>query len=407
MAESFNTMQHEIARSSVALDLARQRMLDANEQRAQLEREARQAQKMDAVGQLAGGVAHDFNNLLTVIVGYADIALMRNPDSSAAEIGEIRRAADRAAELTQQLLTFSRRQIVQPRVVDLNEAVAETARMLERLLGDHVTLALELHTEPVLAEIDPGQLEQVIVNLAVNARDAMASGGELVVTTSVTDSNAVIEVRDQGAGMDENTRLRVFEPFFTTKEVGQGTGLGLSTAYGIVHQAKGVIELESSIGHGTLVRIVLPRSERELPTGQPEAPSVPRPLGGERILLVEDEDAVRDLVATSLESCGYDVISAATPARALQAADKHEFDLLLTDVMMPHMNGQELANRLRASRPRLNVLYMSGHASHVLHEDGELDEATNFLQKPFALDTLARKVRDALDSRPPALLDAA
>jgi signal transduction histidine kinase/CheY-like chemotaxis protein len=407
MAESFNAMQHEIARSSTSLGDARLRMLEANEQREQLELEVRQSQKMEAVGQLAGGVAHDFNNLLTVIIGYADIALMRNPDASADEIGEIRRAADRAGELTQQLLAFSRRQMVQPKVIDLNEAVDRTARMLERLIGDDVTLSLDLCDAPTLTEIDPGQLEQILVNLAVNARDAMVSGGEVSLTTSVEGENVLLEVRDRGIGMDDETRLRIFEPFFTTKEPGSGTGLGLSTVYGIVRQAAGKIEVESSIGEGTVFRIVLRRSERALEPAQPELLTAEHPPGFETILLVEDQDVVRDLVAQSLRAWGYSVVSAATPGEALEIAGRTAFDLLLTDVVMPEMNGRALASLLEGSRPDLRVLFTSGYASHVLHEDGVLHEGTNFLQKPFALDALARKVREVLDATPLRVLEPA
>jgi len=394
MADNFNIMQHEIGRSSVALDDARQRLRDADDERARLEVEVRQSQKMDAVGQLAGGVAHDFNNLLTAIIGYADIAVMRNKGGD--EITEIRRAADRAADLTQQLLAFSRRQMVQPKAVDLNEVVSATARMLERLIGDNVALTLELHDEPVVTEIDPGQLDQILVNLAVNGRDAMPSGGDLVLATSIVGDSVLLSVRDTGTGMDDETRLKVFDPFFTTKDPGRGTGLGLSTVYGIVQQAGGIIEVETSPGRGTTFRISLPRTGRV-----PEAAAVEltnRPSGVETILLVEDEDVVRGLVEQSLQSFGYEVISAASPHEALAAAELHDFELLVTDVVMPELNGRELAELLEVGRPGLRVLYMSGYASHVLLEDGVLRETTNFLQKPFALDDLARKVRDVLDA---------
>jgi signal transduction histidine kinase/CheY-like chemotaxis protein len=398
MAESFNTMQREIARSSSALDEARRRLLDANEQRDRLEVEMRQSQKMEAVGQLAGGVAHDFNNLLTAIIGYADIALMRGQETSTVELGEIRRAADRAAELTKQLLAFSRREIVQPRVVDLNEIVSGTARMLERLIGEHVVLALRLSDESVSAKLDPGQLEQVLVNLAVNARDAMASGGELVIGTARQNGSALLTVSDTGSGMDAETRERIFEPFFTTKQPGRGTGLGLSTVYGIVSHAGGVIEVDSAPGAGTRFQLAFPRAEPAAEAASREAARRQQhPAGAETILLVEDEDVVRKLVQKSLESCGYRVIAAGTPGEALDAAAAHEFDLLVTDVVMPEMNGHELAQRLERGRPGLRVLYTSGYASHVLHEDGVLLEATSFLQKPFALEALARKVREVLD----------
>jgi len=319
---------------------------------------------------------------------------MRNKGGD--EITEIRRAADRAAGLTQQLLAFSRRQMVQPKAVDLNEVVSATARMLERLIGDNVALTLELHDEPVVTEIDPGQLDQILVNLAVNGRDAMPSGGDLVLATSIVGDSVLLSVRDTGTGMDDETRLKVFDPFFTTKDPGRGTGLGLSTVYGIVQQAGGIIEVETSPGRGTTFRISLPRTGRV-----PEAAAVEltnRPSGVETILLVEDEDVVRGLVEQSLQSFGYEVISAASPHEALAAAELHDFELLVTDVVMPELNGRELAELLEVGRPGLRVLYMSGYASHVLLEDGVLRETTNFLQKPFALDDLARKVRDVLDA---------
>jgi signal transduction histidine kinase/CheY-like chemotaxis protein len=394
MADNFNIMQREIGRSSAAVDNARQRLRDANDERARLELEVRQSQKMDAVGQLAGGVAHDFNNILTAIIGYADIAVMRNKGSE--EMTEIRRAADRAADLTQQLLAFSRRQIVQPKAVDLNVVVGDTARMIERLIGDHVELVLDLHDDPVLTEIDPGQLDQILVNLAVNGRDAMASGGVLTLATHIVGDNVRLSVCDNGTGMDDETRLKIFDPFFTTKEPGRGTGLGLSTVYGIVQQAGGAIDVESTAGTGTTIHIVLPRTDRA-----PEATaddSLERPTGAETILLVEDEDVVRRLVAQSLESFGYRVISAAAPGEALAAAALEEFDLLVTDVVMPEMNGRELAELLAETRPGLRVLYTSGYASHVLLEDGVLKETTSFLQKPFALAELARRVREVLDA---------
>jgi CheY-like chemotaxis protein len=376
------------------VDNARRRLLEANRERARLEVEVRQSQKMDAVGQLAGGVAHDFNNILTAIIGYADIAVMRNKGGE--EIAEIRRAADRAADLTQQLLAFSRRQMVQPKVVDLNVIVETTSRMLERLLGDNVKLVLALHDAPVLTEMDPSQLDQILVNLAVNGRDAMPSGGTLTFTTEVAPDRVRLSVRDEGTGMDPETQLKIFDPFYTTKEPGRGTGLGLSTVYGIVQQAGGEIEVESTVGSGTAFHIALPSTDRvaELPV----AAANDQPAGAETILLVEDEDVVRRLVATSLESFGYLVISAAAPTEALAAAELNDFDLLVTDVVMPEMNGRELAAELAAQRPGLRVLYTSGYASHVLLEDGVLSEATSFLQKPFALDDLARKVREVLDT---------
>jgi CheY-like chemotaxis protein len=317
-------------------------------------------------------------------------------DKGGDEITEIRRAADRAAGLTQQLLAFSRKQIVQPKAVDLNQVVEATARMLERLLGDNVTLTLDLHHEPVVTEIDRSQLDQVLVNLSVNGRDAMPSGGELILSTRLDDHSVHLSVSDNGLGMDDETRHKIFDPFFTTKAPGRGTGLGLSTVYGIVQQAGGLINFETSIGGGTTFHIELPRTERvpEVTTPDPQG----NPTGVETILLVEDESVVRNLIEESLQSFGYRVMSAATPRDALAAAELHDFDLLVTDVVMPEMNGRELAELLELTRPDLRVLYTSGYASHVLLEDGVLSEATNFLQKPFPLDALARKVREVLDA---------
>ena len=398
MAASFNTMQHEIARSAIGIEDARRRLLEATKERTRLEEVARQSQKMDAVGQLAGGVAHDFNNLLTAIIGYADIALLRNPTGSAEELGEIRRAADRAADLTKQLLAFSRRQVVQPQVVDVNDIVEGTSRMLERLLGDHVQLSLDLAHEPLLTSIDPGQFEQVLVNLAVNARDAMPDGGVLRVATSLrAPGDVLLSVSDVGTGMDEATRSRIFDPFFTTKDQGRGTGLGLSTVYGIVQQANGSIDLVTAPGAGTTFLVRFPRAFGETPALRPATVELSQLGGSESILLVEDQDVVLDLVAKSLESLGYRVTSAATPRAALAAAEDTSFDLLLTDVVMPEMNGRELALRLTASRPDLRVMFMSGYASDVLGDD------TNFLQKPFAIDDLAQRVREVLELGQPAL----
>jgi CheY-like chemotaxis protein len=275
--------------------------------------------------------------------------------------------------------------------------------MLERLIGDDVTLSLELCSEPVLTEVDPGQLEQVLVNLALNGRDAMASGGELRLSTSVGRDEAVVSVRDSGTGMDEPTRLRIFEPFFTTKEPGHGTGLGLSTAYGIINHAGGKIEVETELGVGTIFRVPFPRTRREpLAATGPKPSRGELPTGAETILLVEDQDVVRELVKASLGEWGYSVRSAATPTTAIELAANHDFDLLLTDVMMPEMNGRELADLLATNKPGLRVLFMSGYADEVLHEDGVLREGTNFLEKPFALSDLADKVRTILDGPPPA-----
>ncbi|MBA3841127.1 MAG: response regulator [Actinobacteria bacterium] len=371
----------------------------------------RQAQKMEAVGQLAGGIAHDFNNLLTIINGYGDIALSRcNGDESMHNsITEIRRAGDRAAELTHQLLAFSRRQVLKPEILDVNDVVSEHASMLTRLLGEDIDLHVALNARDGYVEADPGQLAQVILNLAVNARDAMPDGGELTIRTDslcLDDGDAklgtlaggdyvVLEVRDNGIGMNAETTERVFEPFFTTKGVGLGTGLGLSTVLGIVEQSRGRVAIESELDEGTSFCIYLPQVAARL------APAVVvRDVGGgnENVLLVEDDPGVRALVEDILTERGYNVLSAATPSEAIEvaAAYDEEIQLVVTDVVMPAMNGRQLAERLEAVRPSIRVLYMSGYTSDAIIARGVLPSGMRFLQKPFTASQLAANVREAL-----------
>ncbi|HYQ03865.1 MAG TPA: ATP-binding protein [Polyangiaceae bacterium] len=382
---------------------------------AHAEEQLRQAQKLEAVGRLAGGVAHDFNNLLSVILCCASLMEREDspvPPAQAAE--EITRASERAAVLTRQLLAFSRQQMLAPRVLDLNEVVLGTGDLLERVIGEDVELSIVPQAELWRARMDVSQLEQVLMNLVVNARDAMPSGGKLVIETrnaefeSDASSNpggvgpgcwVVLSVRDTGIGMDEATAARAFEPFYTTKPQGRGTGLGLSTAYGIVKQSAGHILLETEVGRGTRFDIYLPRTLDSVSSRDADEASRAPALGNETLLLVEDDDQVRSVAHEILKLQGYRVIPAGTPAEALElsAGFPEAIHLLLTDVVMPAMNGRELAQSLLNQRPELHVLYMSGYADQALNSDDALTSAT-FLQKPLTPDSLAHAVRRVLDA---------
>jgi signal transduction histidine kinase/ActR/RegA family two-component response regulator len=377
----------------------------------------RQIQKMEAVGRLAGGIAHDFNNLLTVISGYSDLLLSRvGKDSpNRMEIEEIRKAGKRATALTSQLLAFSRKQMLLPKVIDLNNVVTETIAILRRLIGEHIELATELEKTlaPVLA--DPGQIEQVIMNLVVNARDAMPNGGIITIETNnvvleelLTNDDDIVQpgqyvmlsVRDTGSGMDEETKSHIFEPFFTTKETGKGTGLGLATVYGIIRQSEGHISVDSTPGSGTLFKLFFPRAQQDIVGTQPALPAE-KPLHGiETILVVEDEEVVRNLVINILRSAGYTVIEAAKPTDALKI--RHDaaapIQLLLTDVVMPVMNGREMAGRLIENHRDMRVLFMSGYSDDIIAHHGVLSPGTAFIEKPFTPESLKRKVREVLDS---------
>ena len=345
----------------------------------------RQAQKMESIGRLAGGVAHDFNNLLLVINGYSEFLSSSLVDERQRHFAaEIRSAGERAAGLTQQLLAFSRRQVLQPRVVDLNESIRDLHGMLRSLIGEGIRVELSLDGDLRAIEADPGQVGQVLLNLAVNARDAMAGSGTLEISTFNAGDEVVLEVADTGTGMDEATRSRIFEPFFTTKDVGQGTGLGLSTVYGVVTQSGGTIDVRSAPGEGTTFSIRLPATDR-VEAVKPDV-DVAGTTAAERILVVDDEQIVRDLLAHTLRRQGYDVevAAGARDARALEGP----WDLLLTDVVMPEMDGVELARHVDARR----VLFMSGYDQRALAES-----AGAFLQKPFSGDELARSIRALLD----------
>jgi two-component system cell cycle sensor histidine kinase/response regulator CckA len=383
--------------------------------RKRLEEQFRQSQKMEAVGRLAGGVAHDFNNLLTIINGYAQMALdMSGPDHPLAEaIQEILRAGDSAAGLTSQLLAFSRRQVVQPRVVDLNALVTGMDKMLHRLIGEDVDLLTVLGSGLPQVKVDPGQFQQVVMNLVVNSRDAMPNGGRLTIETAAAtldpDFNpgppalprgeyAVLTVVDTGKGMSEETLGHLFEPFFTTKGKGKGTGLGLSTVYGIVKQAGGDVTVSSALEEGTTFRIYLPAVE-EMPAAAAGNQKPARRTGTETVLLAEDDAGLRKLVHDVLRSHGYTVLEAAAPEQAISLCDSHKgpIHLFLSDVIMPRMGGRELAERVLALRPGIRVLYMSGYTAEALPRGMFEERGFTFMQKPFTPEMLLLRVREALD----------
>jgi PAS domain S-box-containing protein len=384
-------------------------------ERRRLEEELRQAQRLEAIGRLAGGVAHDFNNLLTVISGYTETLLVGRDRADEPELEQIAIAAERAAALTRQLLAFSRRQVLQPRVIDPNEVVRGVTPMLNRLIGEDIELRTSLADplDPVLA--DPSQLEQVLVNLTVNARDAMPHGGRLEIRTANVEldeeyvghhgesragPHVMLSVRDTGTGMDADTLAHVFEPFYTTKEIGTGTGLGLATVYGIVKQSGGSVWVYSEPGQGATVNVYLPRSESRIleEVVRPAAPKETR--GSETILLAEDEESLRRLTARMLETRGYEVIAAETANEAVRIAAEQgrEIDLLLTDLIMPELSGGELAKKVRAALPSVRVLFMSGYADDVMTSKGALEPGAPFLEKPFSANDLAAKVRETLDA---------
>jgi PAS domain S-box-containing protein len=385
-------------------------------ERRELEEQLRQAQKLEAIGLLAGGIAHDFNNLLTAITGYSDLTIKRlkTEDPLRRNVEEIKKAGERAASLIRQLLAFSHNQVLQPVVLNLNAVVAEMEKMLRRLIAEDIELRTAL--DPALGRVkaDPGQIEQVIVNLVVNARDAMPAGGKLTIETAnvyLDEGYAarhvavkpghyiMLAVSDTGTGMDEKIQARIFEPFFTTKAQGKGTGLGLSTVYGIVRQSGGNILVYSEVGRGTTFKIYLPYTASGAPEYKRSAETEEVDHGTETILLAEDDKTVRRLVREVLESYGYQVLEAANGGAAFLICERHEgpIHLLLTDVVMPEMGGRELAARLAQLRTEMRVLYMSGYAADAIVHQGVLVEGANFIQKPFAAHALALKVREVLD----------
>jgi two-component system cell cycle sensor histidine kinase/response regulator CckA len=380
------------------------------------EDELRHAQKLEAVGRLAGGVAHDFNNLLTAIVGYAELLARRDTDDPVVREHAqlIARAGEQAATLTRQLLAFSRKQLLLPRVIDLNRLVVDMEQLLQRVIGERFNLKTIPAAQDGRVKADPNQLEQVLLNLSVNARDAMPNGGTLVIRTSNVQLDGsvpgdmsnplpsgdyvVLSVTDTGAGMDEETKSRIFEPFFTTKGPGKGTGLGLSTVYGIVRQSGGGISVESEPGSGSTFRIFLPHEDAPIDYDKEPAAPVERTDGSETVLVVEDEEIVRELVCDVLEEQGYHVLCAANGREALEMAKNFhgEIDLLITDVVMPQMNGQELAETLSYLRPEMKVLFVSGYSDTDLGDHGMLDPRIELLQKPFAPHELSRKIREIM-----------
>jgi PAS domain S-box-containing protein len=386
-------------------------------ERKELEEQLRQSQKMEAIGRLAGGIAHDFNNLLTAITGYSELSMQRLADEDPlyCNLQEIKKAGDRAAALTRQLLAFSRKQVLQPKVLDLNLVVSDMEKMLTRLIGENIELCTLLDPKLASIKVDPGQIEQIIMNLAVNARDAMPQGGKVTIETRnvlVDDEYArkhiavtpgpfvMLAVSDSGCGIDAQTQSRIFEPFFTTKEVGKGTGLGLSTVYGIVTQSGGNIWVYSEVGQGTTFTIYLPRTEESLQTYKRESVNERGLRGTETILITEDDEVVRKLACQVLRMQGYQLLEAADGDEALLLCESHlaPINLLITDVIMPGMSGPELANRLTELRPETKLLLMSGYTDSAIVHHEVFDGGANFIQKPFSTEALAIKVREVLDA---------
>jgi len=412
------TPQHSVlvSRDITQRKHAEETLRQSEEKLRQSEEQLRMSQKLEAVGQLAGGVAHDFNNLLTVITGYSDLILVQlaESDSNRPKIEEIKRAALRATSLTRQLLAFSRKQVLQPKLFNLNDLVADMSKMLQRLIGENIEMTTSYGPE-VPINADPGQMEQVLMNLVVNGRDAMPNGGRLTIETSRVELDqdyasthlnvppgayVMLAVSDTGTGMDAETRKHIFEPFFTTKEQGKGTGLGLSTVYGIVKQSGGSIWLYSEPGQGTTFKIYLPvAGSKEIESTTAAAPAA-IPRGQETILVVEDEPQIRQLACECLTHCGYNVLSSTDGVEALQLVKRTQqpIDLIVTDVVMPKISGRELAERVSKIHPLIKVLFMSGYTNDAIVNHGVLDGATWFIQKPFAFEGLARKVREVLDS---------
>jgi two-component system, cell cycle sensor histidine kinase and response regulator CckA len=388
--------------------------------RKHLADQLRVSQKMQAVGELAGGVAHDFNNLLMIVKGHAEMLLDRIDSSSARHnLEQIQGATERAATLTRQLLAFSRKQVLQPKVLDLNDVVAGMIKMFARVIGENIDLAFLPGSKLAPVKADPGQMEQVLLNLVVNARDAMPDGGRLTIETCNVELDSVsasqhpvmeagsyvmLIVTDTGCGMDAGTQARIFEPFFTTKGQGKGTGLGLATVYGVVKQSGGFIWVYSEVNHGSTFKIYLPQVTADLERGASEKISRGTHPGTETILFVEDEEGVRELVRDYLGKSGYRVLEAADGLQALEIAAAHrgQIHILVTDVVMPRLSGRELVTRITAARPEIKILYISGYTDDSIFRHGVLEGGVAFLQKPFNLKDLAQKIRQVLDGEPAA-----
>jgi PAS domain S-box-containing protein len=385
--------------------------------RRTLEEQFQQAQKMEAIGRLAGGVAHDFNNLLTVILGFCELLLAdcQPGDPHHADIAEIRDAGERASGLTRQLLAFSRKQIIEPALLDLNEIVGRLRPMLGRLIGEDVNISLNLRPELARVTADRGQIEQIVMNLAVNARDAMPRGGTLTIETENVELDehyvkthrgvkpglyVALTVTDTGTGMTPQVQARLFEPFFTTKDPGKGTGLGMATVYGIVTQSGGSIGVYSEVGRGTSFNVYFPRADAAETMVAPPRAAPPR-AGSQTVLVVEDQDGLREVAKRLLQRQGYTVLAAADAAEAVRLFEQHpSIDVLLTDVVMPGASGPELTRQLIAQRPALKVIYMSGYTEDAILRHGVLKPGIAFLHKPFTSETLGRKIRDVLDAPP-------
>jgi len=383
----------------------------------QVDERLRQSQKMEAVGQLAGGVSHDLNNLLGVILGYCELLEERlSPiDSNRRMVEQIHNAGNSAAALTRQLLAFSRRQVLRPLVLDLNGLVAGVETMLRRLIGENIEVTTSLLPDLGRVKADPTQIEQILMNLAVNARDAMPVGGTITIETTnveVDDSHArphpevtpgsyvMLAMSDTGSGMDSETQARIFEPFFTTKQPGKGTGLGLSTVYGVVKQSAGYIYAYTELGRGTTFKVYLPRVEGEAEVFRPEK-VLSMHRGSETILLVEDNEPLREVTREMLKGLGYAVLDSGRPSEAIRTAERHDgtIALLITDMVMPEVSGPVLAKTLAAERPEMKVLYISGYPADPSIEQGELEAGCSLLEKPFTRDGLAKRVRERLDSQ--------
>jgi PAS domain S-box-containing protein len=407
-----------VVRNSDGEILQYELMVENTTERKLLEEQLRKSQRMEAVGRLAGGIAHDFNNLLMVIKGYSDLLLDRvhGQDHIHKQAEQIRKAADRATGLTRQLLAFSRMQMLKPQVLDLNGVIQDLGKMLPRLLGEDVELFISAAPQLGRVKADLSQVEQIILNLAVNARDAMPDGGRLTIETSNVFLDEGYRVRhpsfqpgeyvqlavtDTGTGMDDETMAHMFEPFFTTKDPGKGTGLGLATVYGVVKQSGGWIWVYSEPGKGACFKILLPRVDAPSTPSGDLARDASRPRGSETILLVEDQEAVRELARDFLKSCGYHVMDAGLGSEAISIASQYPgvIHLLVTDMIMPKMNGRELAAKLTAVRPEMRVLFMSGYAEYAAVQHDVIERGAPSLQKPFSMDALARKVREVLETQ--------
>jgi two-component system, cell cycle sensor histidine kinase and response regulator CckA len=409
----FDPLGNFVGYRGISRDITERRQ--AEEEQKKLEAQLLQSQKMEVVGRLAGGVAHDFNNMLTIIGSYVEMTLneLNEEEPLYKRLREVHQAALHSADLTRQLLAFARKQVVSPRILDLNITIANSLKMLHRLIGENIELLWKPGPDAGQVLIDPTQLGQILANLAVNARDAITGTGRLVIATNtvVLDQHnnhlgldlapgpyALISVSDDGCGMDTETISRIFDPFFTTKEEGRGTGLGLSTVYGIALQNNGAVAVSSKPGQGTTFSLYLPQT-RTLAVVPQEKSERTKTLGTETILLVEDEPAILELGVFILEKRGYKVLTAQTPAKALARIVDHPqaIDLLITDVIMPGMNGQELAQKIRAIRPEIKVLFVSGYTADIISQHGVLNPDVHFLEKPFSSSDLGKKVREVID----------